>query len=105
MFLFFSPHTTHEPGQGKACDRVCAEIACSRCALLLPVGVHSVMKHDAIMDGASPDHVLVEAEANRVAQDALRALRLSRQQCLGAASGVPTWTGHRGLAGAPAGKK
>ncbi|XP_006061922.3 DNA excision repair protein ERCC-6 [Bubalus bubalis] len=69
------------------------------------VGVHSVMKHDAIMDGASPDHVLVEAEANRVAQDALRALRLSRQQCLGAASGVPTWTGHRGLAGAPAGKK
>ncbi|XP_061261663.1 DNA excision repair protein ERCC-6 isoform X2 [Bos javanicus] len=68
-------------------------------------GVHSVMKHDAIMDGASPDHVLVEAEANRVAQDALRALRLSRQQCLGAASGVPTWTGHRALAGAPAGKK
>ncbi|XP_004874585.1 DNA excision repair protein ERCC-6 isoform X1 [Heterocephalus glaber] len=60
------------------------------------VGVHSVVKHDAIMDGASPDYVLVEAEANRVAQDALKALRLSRQQCLGAASGVPTWTGHRG---------
>ncbi|KAM6156362.1 DNA excision repair protein ERCC-6 [Erethizon dorsatum] len=60
------------------------------------VGVHSVVKHDAIVDGASPDYVLVEAEANRVAQDALKALRLSRQQCLGAASGVPTWTGHRG---------
>uniref|UniRef100_A0A8C2S5S9 Helicase ATP-binding domain-containing protein n=1 Tax=Capra hircus TaxID=9925 RepID=A0A8C2S5S9_CAPHI len=69
------------------------------------VGVHSVMRHDAIVDGASPDCVLVEAEASRVAQDALRALRLSRQRCLGAASGVPTWTGHRGLAGAPAGKK
>uniref|UniRef100_A0A8C3YVZ4 DNA excision repair protein ERCC-6 n=1 Tax=Catagonus wagneri TaxID=51154 RepID=A0A8C3YVZ4_9CETA len=69
------------------------------------VGVHSVMKHDAIMDGTSPDYVLVEAEANRVAQDALKALRLSRQRCLGAASGVPTWTGHRGLAGAPAGRK
>ncbi|XP_057590574.1 DNA excision repair protein ERCC-6 isoform X2 [Hippopotamus amphibius kiboko] len=69
------------------------------------VGVHSVMKHDAIMDGASPDYVLVEAEANRVAQDALKALRLSRQRCLGAASGVPTWTGHRGVAGAPAGRK
>uniref|UniRef100_A0A8C3YVQ5 DNA excision repair protein ERCC-6 n=1 Tax=Catagonus wagneri TaxID=51154 RepID=A0A8C3YVQ5_9CETA len=68
------------------------------------VGVHSVMKHDAIMDGTSPDYVLVEAEANRVAQDALKALRLSRQRCLGAASGVPTWTGHRGLAGAPAGR-
>ncbi|XP_005412626.1 PREDICTED: DNA excision repair protein ERCC-6 [Chinchilla lanigera] len=60
------------------------------------VGVHSVVKHDAIMDGANPDYVLVEAEANRVAQDALKALRLSRQQCLGALSGVPTWTGHRG---------
>ncbi|XP_053440248.1 DNA excision repair protein ERCC-6 [Nycticebus coucang] len=69
------------------------------------VGVHSVLKHDAIMDGASPDYVLVEAEANRVAQDALKALRLSRQQCLGAVSGVPTWTGHRGSSGAPAGIK
>ncbi|XP_040826264.1 DNA excision repair protein ERCC-6 [Ochotona curzoniae] len=67
------------------------------------VGVHSVMRHDAIMDGASPDYVLVEAEANRVAQDALKALRLSRQRCLGAGSGVPTWTGHRGASGAPAG--
>ncbi|KAF6108583.1 ERCC excision repair 6, chromatin remodeling factor [Phyllostomus discolor] len=69
------------------------------------VGVHSVMKHDAIMDGASPDYVLVEAEANRVAQDALKALRLSRQRCLGAVSGVPTWTGHRGFSGAPVGIK
>ncbi|XP_029419905.1 DNA excision repair protein ERCC-6 isoform X2 [Nannospalax galili] len=66
------------------------------------VGVHSVVKHDAIMDGTSPDYVLVEAEASRVAQDALKALRLSRQQCLGAASGIPTWTGHRGVSGAPA---
>ncbi|KAK1333861.1 hypothetical protein QTO34_006249 [Cnephaeus nilssonii] len=69
------------------------------------VGVHSVMKHDAIMNGASPDYVLVEAEANRVAQDALKALRLSRQRCLGVASGVPTWTGRRGVSGAPAGAK
>ncbi|XP_065376800.1 DNA excision repair protein ERCC-6 isoform X5 [Macaca fascicularis] len=72
---------------------------------IFAVGVHSVMKHDAIMDGASPDYVLVEAEANRVAQDALKALRLSRQRCLGAVSGVPTWTGHRGISGAPAGTK
>ncbi|XP_004680719.1 PREDICTED: DNA excision repair protein ERCC-6 [Condylura cristata] len=69
------------------------------------VGVHSVMKHDAIMDGATPDYALVEAEANRVAQDALKALRLSRQRCLGAGSGVPTWTGHRGTSGTPAGVK
>lgn len=71
----------------------------------LLIGVHSVMKHDAIMDGASPDFVLVEAEANRVAQDALKALRLSRQRCLGALSGIPTWTGHRGSSGAPTGVK
>ncbi|XP_036912578.1 DNA excision repair protein ERCC-6 isoform X2 [Sturnira hondurensis] len=69
------------------------------------VGVHSVLKHDTIMDGASPDYVLVEAEANRVAQDALKALRLSRQRCLGSVSGVPTWTGHRGFSGAPVGIK
>uniref|UniRef100_A0A8C0FMU1 DNA excision repair protein ERCC-6 n=1 Tax=Bubo bubo TaxID=30461 RepID=A0A8C0FMU1_BUBBB len=68
-------------------------------------GVHSVMKHDAIMEASSADHVLVEAEANRVAQDALRVLKVSRQRCLGAASGVPTWTGMRGLSGAPSGIK
>ncbi|XP_009075454.1 PREDICTED: DNA excision repair protein ERCC-6-like [Acanthisitta chloris] len=68
-------------------------------------GVHSVMKHDAIMEASSVDHVLEEAEASRVAQDALRALKVSRQQCLGAASGVPTWTGTSGLSGAPSGIK
>ncbi|KAM6306223.1 DNA excision repair protein ERCC-6 [Aegotheles albertisi] len=68
-------------------------------------GVHSVMKHDAIMEASSADYVLVEAEANRVAQDALKALKVSRQRCLGAASGVPTWTGMSGLSGAPSGIK
>ncbi|KFW89922.1 DNA excision repair protein ERCC-6, partial [Phalacrocorax carbo] len=68
-------------------------------------GVHSVMKHDVIMEASSADYVVVEAEANRVAQDALRALKVSRQRCLGAASGVPTWTGTSGLSGAPSGMK
>ncbi|NXT51349.1 ERCC6 protein, partial [Pluvianellus socialis] len=68
-------------------------------------GVHSVMKHDAIMEASTADYVLVEAEANRVAHDALRALKVSRQRCLGAASGVPTWTGMSGLSGAPSGIK
>ncbi|CAM5155968.1 unnamed protein product [Natator depressus] len=68
-------------------------------------GVHSVMKHDAIMEASNPDYMLVEAEATRVAQDALRALKISRQRCLGAASGVPTWTGNSGLTGAPSGLK
>lgn len=73
--------------------------------VLCSLGVHSVMKHDAIMEASSADYVLVEAEANRVAQDALRALKVSRQRCLGAASGVPTWTGVSGLSGAPSGVK
>ncbi|KAM3836498.1 DNA excision repair protein ERCC-6 isoform 1-T3 [Vipera latastei] len=60
-------------------------------------GIHSVMKHDAIMEASSPDYVLVEAEASRVAQDALRALKISRQRYRGAAS---TWA-----KGTPAGLK
>ncbi|XP_034007727.1 DNA excision repair protein ERCC-6 [Trematomus bernacchii] len=44
-------------------------------------GIHSVMQHDTIMESSNPDYVLVEAEANRVAKDALRALKVSRQQC------------------------
>lgn len=44
-------------------------------------GIHSVMKHDTIMEASNPDFVLVEAEANRVAKDALKALKISRQRC------------------------
>jgi len=39
------------------------------------------MQHDTIMESSNPDYVLVEAEANRVARDALKALKVSRQQC------------------------
>lgn len=44
-------------------------------------GIHSVMQHDTIMESSNPDYVLVEAEANRVAKDALKAIKVSRQQC------------------------
>ena len=40
-----------------------------------------MMQHDTIMEASNPDYVLVEAEANRVAQDALKALKVSRQKC------------------------
>uniref|UniRef100_A0A3B3B7B4 DNA excision repair protein ERCC-6 n=1 Tax=Oryzias melastigma TaxID=30732 RepID=A0A3B3B7B4_ORYME len=49
--------------------------------LLKKSGIHSVMQHDTIMESSNPDYVLVEAEANRVAKDALKALKISRQQC------------------------
>ncbi|CAL8284140.1 unnamed protein product [Arctogadus glacialis] len=44
-------------------------------------GIHSVMQHDSIIEASNPDYVLVEAEANRVARDALKALKVSRQRC------------------------
>ncbi|CAL8256652.1 unnamed protein product [Lota lota] len=44
-------------------------------------GIHSVMQHDSIIEASNPDFVLVEAEANRVARDALKALKVSRQRC------------------------
>uniref|UniRef100_A0A8C1C3U8 DNA excision repair protein ERCC-6 n=1 Tax=Cyprinus carpio carpio TaxID=630221 RepID=A0A8C1C3U8_CYPCA len=44
-------------------------------------GIHSIMKHDTIMEALKPDYVIVEAEANRVSKDVLRALKISRQNC------------------------
>lgn len=51
------------------------------CVPWFSTGIHSVMQHDAIMESSNPDYVLVEAEADRVAKDALKALKVSRQQC------------------------
>ena len=70
------------------------------------LGLHSALHHDTIMDASSVDHVLVESDANRVAQEAARALRHSRRQCLAIAAaqghvGTPTWTGNAGVAGGP----
>ncbi|XP_075697952.1 DNA excision repair protein ERCC-6 isoform X2 [Rhinoderma darwinii] len=45
------------------------------------------------------DYVLVEEEASRVAQEALRVLKVSRQRCHAAYSGIPTWTGANSGAG------
>ncbi|XP_068597431.1 DNA excision repair protein ERCC-6 [Brachionichthys hirsutus] len=65
----------HEPGdQKKSDDYVLAK-------LFRKSGIHSVMQHDTIMESSNPDYVLVEAEATRVAKDALKALKISRQQC------------------------
>ena len=63
------------------------------------LGVHSALKHDVIMESSNPDVALVESEANRVAENAVKALKKSRQRCLGAVSGVPTWTGASGSSG------
>ncbi|XP_054655430.1 DNA excision repair protein ERCC-6 [Dunckerocampus dactyliophorus] len=67
--------TAEQPGdQKKSDDYVLA-------TLFKKSGIHSVMQHDSIIESSNPDYVLVEAEANRVARDALKALKVSRQQC------------------------
>ncbi|XP_022702786.1 DNA excision repair protein ERCC-6-like isoform X3 [Varroa jacobsoni] len=58
--------------------------------------VHSVMKHDAIMDSAVADSALIEAEAELVAQEAVKKLERSRKMCFRATSGIPNWTGQFG---------
>ncbi|XP_019720182.1 DNA excision repair protein ERCC-6 [Hippocampus comes] len=52
-------------------------------------GIHSVMQHDSIIESSNPDYVLVEAEADKVAKDALKALKVSRQRCRLASSRAP----------------
>ena len=60
-------------------------------------GVHSALKHDMIMDGdGNADFALIDAEAERVAKEAVQRLRESRRQCFRASEGIPTWTGAHG---------
>lgn len=66
-------------------------------------GVHSALKHDKIVNSSNSDYLIVEAEADSVAKQAVDALKQSRERCLATTSGVPTWTGQSGLSGAPPG--
>ncbi|XP_078715634.1 DNA excision repair protein ERCC-6 isoform X4 [Lampetra fluviatilis] len=52
-------------------------------------GIHSAMQHDAIMNSSRPDFALVEAEATRVARDAMHALRQSRRHYRSASTAPP----------------
>ncbi|XP_068424516.1 DNA excision repair protein ERCC-6 [Clinocottus analis] len=71
---FQKPESEDNETEKKSDDYVLAK-------LFKKSGIHSVMQHDTIMESSNPDYVLVEAEANRVAKDALKALKVSRQQC------------------------
>lgn len=65
-------------------------------------GVHSALQHDVIMNGdGGADYALIDAEAERVAKEAVARLRDSRRQCFRATSGIPTWTGSNGLQAKP----
>ena len=51
------------------------------------------------MEASNPDFALIETEASRVAENAVKALKRSRQLCVHANRGVPTWTGVSGSSG------
>ncbi|ODV80573.1 DNA dependent ATPase [Suhomyces tanzawaensis NRRL Y-17324] len=62
-------------------------------------GVHSTLKHDDIIDSGNQELSLVEKEANKVANEAAKALRESRKLTRKNQIGTPTWTGKFGFAG------
>ena len=56
----------------------------------------SALQHDRIIDAGNPDYALIEGEAERVAQQAIRELKSSRRrECWTAAD--PNWTGTSGV--------
>ena len=58
-------------------------------------GVHSALKHDVIMDGdGGADFALIDAEAERVAKEAVQRVRDSQKACFRARDGIPTFTGN-----------
>ncbi|KAL8610511.1 hypothetical protein ACOMHN_060431 [Nucella lapillus] len=64
--------------------------------LFKKTGIQGVMKHDKIMDSGRADYAIVEAEATKVAKEAVAALKRSRAMCNPATTGIPTWTGSHG---------
>lgn len=58
--------------------------------------ISGALKHDRIETDSTSDFKVVESEAEKVARDAIRALRESRRLCLDSSHGVPTWTGRNG---------
>lgn len=59
--------------------------------LFKKTGVHSALQHDNVVDNTVNDYVFIEAEAHRYAEEAVKALRKSSQECYSAESGIPNW--------------
>ncbi|XP_046366645.2 DNA excision repair protein ERCC-6-like [Haliotis rufescens] len=64
--------------------------------LFKKTGIQGALQHDKIMSSGRPDFALVEAEAEKVAKQAVAALKKSRSHCYSALDGIPTWTGQHG---------
>lgn len=63
--------------------------------------LHSTINHDDIIGAGTKenDPSLVEYEADRIAEEALREVKRSAQQRRRESVAIPTWTGRSGLAG------
>ena len=59
--------------------------------------LQTALKHDTIMEGGPADYALVEGEAEKIAKQAVEALKESRRQCWRPSSGIPTFTGQSGF--------
>lgn len=61
--------------------------------------IFGALKHDKIETDSTADFKVVESEAEKVARDAIRALRESRRLC--PSLGIPNWTGQNGQVARP----
>ncbi|RNA45173.1 DNA excision repair ERCC-6 isoform X1 [Brachionus plicatilis] len=55
--------------------------------------IHTAVQHDMIIENSDQDFVLLEVEAERVATEAVRALKESRKYCKPAETGIPNLNG------------
>ncbi|KFM67945.1 DNA excision repair protein ERCC-6, partial [Stegodyphus mimosarum] len=85
----YKPPRTEEEENTKQDDYVLSK-------LFKKSGVYTALKHDTIVEASDPDYMIVEGEAEKVAKQAIKALKESRRMCARASEGIPTWTGQHG---------
>ncbi|KAJ3323514.1 hypothetical protein HDV06_001791 [Boothiomyces sp. JEL0866] len=67
-------------------------------ALFAKSGVHSALEHEAILK-PTVEFTIMEDEARKVSEEAVKKLKMSRKQLRENEIGQPTWTGKFGFAG------
>lgn len=55
--------------------------------------IHHALQHDILVENTEPDYILLEAEAQKVADEAVKALKESRRYCKPPESGIPNLAG------------
>ena len=49
------------------------------------------------MNGGPADFAIVEQEASKIAEEAIKELKRSQEECFPAHTGIPNWTGKNGI--------